>query len=203
MSLPDRSIDPKILKSAKDEFLSKGYADASLRAICQSAGVTTGALYKRFPNKEALFSAVLEPTLKDIERITAETEKRDYDYLEKDQTQIIWDMSEETLQNLVNFVYDRYDGFRLLFCCAEGSPYGNFLHDFVTDYTKKTIAFTEAASKRSGFEVQVDELELHMLLTAFLSTLFEPLIHGLSREEALRHCSFVAKLFNWNAVLGF
>lgn len=89
MSIPDHTIDPKILNSAKEEFLEKGYADASLRTICQKAGVTTGALYKRFPNKEALFRAVLEPTLNDIERIAAETEKKDYDYLEKEQTQTI------------------------------------------------------------------------------------------------------------------
>lgn len=203
MSVPDRTIDPKILDSAKEEFLDKGYADASLRRICQRAGVTTGALYKRFPNKEALFHAVLEPTLRDIESITAETETRDYKYLEAEQTQLIWDMSEDTLKHLVNFFYDRYDGFRLLFCCAEGSPYGNFLHDFVTEYAKKTMAFAETASQKSNAAVQIDEVELHMLLTAFLSTLLEPLIHGLSREEALRHCGFVAKLFNWSAVLGF
>ena len=33
MSLPDHSIDPKILASAKEEFLSKGYVEASLRKI--------------------------------------------------------------------------------------------------------------------------------------------------------------------------
>lgn len=203
MSIPDHTIDPKILNSAKEEFLEKGYADASLRTICQKAGVTTGALYKRFPNKEALFRAVLEPTLNDIERIAAETEKKDYDYLEKEQTQTIWDMSEETLKSWMNFFYDRYDGFRLLLCCAESSPYGNFLHDFVTEHTKKTMTFVNAVSRNGSGDVQIDEVELHMLLTAFWATLMEPLIHGLPREDALRHCNFVARFFNWSAVLGF
>ena len=35
MSLPDRRIDPKILKSAEEEFMEKGFADASLREICK------------------------------------------------------------------------------------------------------------------------------------------------------------------------
>ena len=51
MSLPDRSIDPKILDCAKAEFLEKGFADASLRSICSKAGVTTGALYSAFQEK--------------------------------------------------------------------------------------------------------------------------------------------------------
>lgn len=42
-----------------------------------------------------------------------------------------------------------------------------------------------------------------MLLTAFWSTLFEPIVHDLPLEKALRHCEYVAKLFNWQAIFGF
>ena len=42
MAVPDHSIDPKILESARNEFLSKGFQKASLKEICGSAGVTTG-----------------------------------------------------------------------------------------------------------------------------------------------------------------
>ena len=55
MSVADRSIDPRIMESAKEEFLQKGFLDASLQEICKKAGVTTGALYKRFKGKEELF----------------------------------------------------------------------------------------------------------------------------------------------------
>ena len=37
MSLPDRRIDPKILKSAEEEFMEKGFADASLRGNMQKS----------------------------------------------------------------------------------------------------------------------------------------------------------------------
>lgn len=49
----------------------------------------------------------------------------------------------------------------------------------------------------------IDDEEFHMLHTAYWSTMFEPIVHGLSREKALLHCEIVAKLFNWTAVLGF
>ena len=42
-----------------------------------------------------------------------------------------------------------------------------------------------------------------MLLTAFWSTLFEPIVHDLPLEKALRHCEYVAKLFNWQAIFAF
>lgn len=52
----------RILRSAKAEFLDKGYEKASLRKICADAEVTTGAMYFFFRNKEDLFSKVVEET---------------------------------------------------------------------------------------------------------------------------------------------
>ena len=69
MSVADRSIDPRIMESAKGEFLQKGFLDASLQVICKNAGVTTGALYKRFKGKEELFCALVESTVQDIEEV--------------------------------------------------------------------------------------------------------------------------------------
>ena len=48
----DHETEAKLLASAKSEFLEKGYAKASLRKICANAGMTTGALYFFFKDKE-------------------------------------------------------------------------------------------------------------------------------------------------------
>ena len=45
-----------LIEAAKKEFLEKGYNKASLRTICNKAGMTTGALYFFFDNKEDLYS---------------------------------------------------------------------------------------------------------------------------------------------------
>ena len=68
MSVPDRSIDSRLLSAAMEEFLDKGYENASLKEICRKAGVTTGALYKRFDGKEDLFHALVADTVKGMEQ---------------------------------------------------------------------------------------------------------------------------------------
>lgn len=56
----------RLLKAAKREFALRGYKGASLRQICASAGVTTGALYFFFKNKEDLFRTVVEPVMEPL-----------------------------------------------------------------------------------------------------------------------------------------
>ena len=56
----DKETKSRLLASAKQEFMEKGYLQASLRNICKNAGVTTGALYFFFQDKEDLFASLVE-----------------------------------------------------------------------------------------------------------------------------------------------
>ena len=59
----DKETRQKLLVSAKKEFMEKGYVKASLRNICKNAGVTTGALYFFFKDKEDLFGNLIREPL--------------------------------------------------------------------------------------------------------------------------------------------
>ena len=48
-------IEEKIIKATINFIRTNGYQTVSLRKISQAAGVTTGAFYKRFRNKDVLF----------------------------------------------------------------------------------------------------------------------------------------------------
>jgi AcrR family transcriptional regulator len=203
MANPDRCIDSKILDIARKEFLSKPYDGVSLREVCSKAGVTTGAFYNRYSNKEELFDALVAPTLALVEEYSNQTETASYTRLDEDDLRKIWELTPENQRNIINVFYDNYDGFRLLLNHAEGTKYANFLHDFVSEATSRSLRFIREAYKRGIVPFVIEEEELHMLLTAYWSTMFEPVIHGLPREKALQHSEVVAKLFNWTAVLGF
>lgn len=75
---PTRASTLASLDSARREFLARGFEGASLQSICADAGVTTGALYKRYKGKADLFEAVVAPTLADIRALEEEAKRRDY-----------------------------------------------------------------------------------------------------------------------------
>ena len=69
----------KLLNCAKEEFLAMGFEKASLRRICQKAGVTTGAVYFFFRNKEDLFCQIVSDTAKELSALgTAGTRYASY-----------------------------------------------------------------------------------------------------------------------------
>jgi len=59
-SIPEET-KKNILTAATEEFSAYGFAKASLRHICAKAGVTTGALYSYFKDKDELFETVIAP----------------------------------------------------------------------------------------------------------------------------------------------
>ena len=63
MAVKDHSLDEKIIKAAWNEFMAYGFQKASLHKIANNAGITTGALYTRYKNKDALFCSLVEDAM--------------------------------------------------------------------------------------------------------------------------------------------
>ena len=63
MAKKKSGVYDRVLECAKEEFLSKGFLDASLRTIAQEADTSTGSIYTRFGDKEGLFRAIAEPVV--------------------------------------------------------------------------------------------------------------------------------------------
>lgn len=61
--MADETTRDRILRTAQDLFTTKGFANASVREICEEAAITPPTLYYHFGDKEGLFAAVVEDTL--------------------------------------------------------------------------------------------------------------------------------------------
>lgn len=203
MAKADRSIDPRILESAKKEFLEMGFEKASLKHICQQAEVTTGALYKRYKGKEDLFCAVVSDVVADLNAVRDEKTSARFDDMSDEELVKAWDMDEAYMMWWFQYLYDRHDGFVLLLKCAEGTSYSNFQHDWVESMTQATYDYYMEAKRRGLTHTDISIEEMHILLSAFWTTIYEPFIHDFTWEQLEKHCRLVCDLFNWYQVLGF
>lgn len=173
-----------ILETAKTHFLSDGLTGASLRNIVKDAGLTTGAFYKYYPTKEALFDALTDPYLEHIyeiyDQVIAEFEKLSAD----DQTKNMASISDEGMKQMLNYVYNHYDNFKLLLKCGDSGKYEDFIHGMVAREIKSSHRYLEKM-KEEGVEVPVvDDSLMHMIYTGFFSSIFQIIEHDIDRITA-------------------
>lgn len=62
----------KVLKSALSLFSSKGYSETRMSEIAMSVGISVGALYLRFKNKEELCLELIKDQTKDFEGLAGD-----------------------------------------------------------------------------------------------------------------------------------
>ena len=66
-----RATRASIVAAARELFGEHGYEGTSIDAILKATGIARGALYHHFPNKEALFDAVLDAEIAAIATVSA------------------------------------------------------------------------------------------------------------------------------------
>lgn len=207
MAVADKSIDPRILESAKKEFLKKGYAEAQLKDICREAGVTTGALYKRYKGKEDLFSALVEGAAGDIAEMARCREAQDPGLLTDEELLSAWGMEENaeyswSMQAWFEFLYARKDEFTLLLACAEGTRYGGFIDQWLDRMTEGTYSYLQELERRSMVSSPVSKEELRVILAAFWTMVREPFLQGFDKAQLDVHCGIMCRMFNFKEILG-
>ena len=68
--LPLNNTREKLIKAGTDAFYKNGYLGSSLRQICSACGVTTGAFYFFFSNKEELLCSIVDPVFNQLKTLS-------------------------------------------------------------------------------------------------------------------------------------
>ena len=201
MATPDKSIDPRLLASAKAEFSKHGFLKAELKTICENAGITTGAVYKRYKGKEDLFSAVVGNIADALIRFVQSRSDIDFSALSDDEIYDSWVMSYETMMPLFELLYEHRDTFTLLIDKSAGTRYEGFCHEYVTKMCYAYEQFYTEAYKRGLAKAKVTGEEFHVLLSSFWTCVCEPFIHEMPWGQIEEHCRIVCRFFNWQEVI--
>ncbi|MDO5713353.1 MAG: helix-turn-helix domain-containing protein [Tissierellia bacterium] len=128
-----------LLYVAKSEFLERGYEEASLREIARKSGVTTGAIYGYFKDKNELFETVVKKELHTLMEIHNEF-NHDTNHKTMELLEIFNNFENDVEKQRIliekslsyyKFLYENRALFLLLIYKIEGNRYEKYLDEFI------------------------------------------------------------------------
>ena len=176
----------KILRAAKQEFFTNGFADANVRTIAEKAGVTTGALYNLFDNKDGIFEALVSGVFDEFLNIITNHDAAGAENLDMKMSglSVITEVSQHRFLKMVDFFYGNWDAMKLIVCCSKGSSYEHIFDKAIDIIDHETIQLLKqdgvTISRRIRFFI-------HVMVTVSFENLKEIFYHNLKKTEAVEY----------------
>ncbi len=186
-------VADKIITAAKQEFLDKGYVDASLRTIAAAADTSTNSIYVRFGDKEGLFSAIVEPVLSEMTERFIRIQEHFHQMDPSEQAVQMPRYADGGTLELIDYMYEHIDEFRLLLDSSYGTRFHNFVDELVRIEVEYTYKYMAAVGYSDKFGNAITEKLLHIVTTSRFESIFEIIRHGMSREEAEEYIELLSK----------
>lgn len=187
-----------IIRCMKEEFLTHGYEKASLNNISANVGITTAGLYRHFNGKADMFRRLVQSTLDDFKELSDGNQAQPQAYDNHNPFDANW------AEFWTDFFLAHKDGMKLLVCCSSGSAYESFEEDLIHLEAEGNKRYAEALRALGKTPREVNDMQWHMLATAYVHLVLEIVRHDMTRKEALKHMHFVGDLLypGWRKLLG-
>lgn len=184
----------RILDSGMKMFLENGYERTNLRDLCAAAGITTGSFYRHFTGKEDLFSYFVRPAVEEIRRLFADAEPACREAVESREIRRLWRIVDA--DRLLDYIYRNFDALKLLLKCSDGTRYSDFLNDVVNMEADISLRALRLAKERGLIAAELpSEPEMHLICHAYVSSVFEAVLHDLSRDVMEKYIHTIMTVF--------
>lgn len=192
----------RVMAAASEEFLEYGFEKASMRRVGERCGLTAAGLYRHCRDKEDLFDQLVAPA---VERISAWMDAHLTKYLAAVQEEGNLQWQDSWVDMMREIVYPHMDDYHLLLTCSSGTKYENFLHDFTQTAQEQTLQYLPVLRDKGLAIRAISPMEMHLLFSAYVTALFEPVIHRYALEESMRCLETVEAFFlpGWKVLFGF
>lgn len=204
MRRKDDSAVERILECAKEEFMERGFAEASMRTIAEKAGYTTGMVYARFADKNELFNAIVKEGAEKLYSYFTFVEDEFASFPAERQRAEMHTYVDGKVKEMVDIIYDYFDVFKLIVCKSAGSSYEFYIDKMIEVETENTFRFINVLK---GMGIRTGEIRAdlnHMLASALFNGMFEVVAHDFAKEDALTYIRQLQDFFNagWDKLLG-
>ena len=195
-------VTEKLMECAKEEFLLNGYENTSLRTIAEKAGSSRGAIYIRYPDKESMYRSLVQPAADGFCELLQSVLNQFSAMSGEEQTKQMRRHSDDGFVKVVDYLYEYFDEFKLLFTSGENTIYQEFIHrvgELDTGCTEKYIEVSGNDAISSGR--LTPELS-HLLSSAFYTGMFEVVIHDMPKAQAIEHIQKMRRFYTagWQTI---
>ncbi len=192
----------RVMAAASEEFLEYGFEKASMRRVGERCGLTAAGLYRHCRDKEDLFDQLVAPA---VERISAWMDAHLTKYLAAVQEEGNLQWQDSWVDMMREIVYPHMDDYHLQLTCSSGTKYENFLHDLTQTAQEQTLQYLPVLRDKGLAIRAISPMEMHLLFSAYVTALFEPVIHRYTLEESMRCLETVEAFFlpGWKVLFGF
>ena len=187
MSDASAETKKKILESAMAEFLEKGFMNASLRTIAANAGLTTGAMYRHFKDKDALFCALVDEAIDVTTKTVMMADSSHHLDLENIVSEEHFEKEAEQTNGLLNYIFDNFDAFTLLLTKAAGSTHEHFQEEICELYTKNCEQTFNWMYKNQISTKKIDKMTVHFIASTVINAFVEIITHKMTKKAAFQY----------------
>ena len=169
-----------ILNAAQNEFITKGFKDASMRDIAKHADVGLSNIYNYFKNKDEIFLAIVKPAKDDLFKfITLQHSEENFDSNKISP----FGHREKDIEYYINLLAKYKDEFRLLLYHSQGSSMSNFREVLTDHITRVSHDYMTLEKKHYPDANEVSDFFIHVMSSWIVSILGEIVTHNLSRHS--------------------
>ena len=144
-------------------------------------------------------------TLPAVERINAWIDAHVVRYVDAVNQEEPMQWRDSEIDMMREVVYPNMEEYHLLLAKSQGSQYENFLHDLTERHQNQLLRYMPMLRNQGYPAWDIDPKELHLLLSAYTTAMFEPVVHRYTMEEALHSLKTVEAFFlpGWKQLMGF
>ena len=177
----------KILDSAMEEFLDKGFMSASLRTIAANAGLTTGAMYRHFKDKDALFCALVDDAIDASTKAVMMADISHHLDLDNIVSKKHFEEEDRHTNELLNYIFDNFDAFTLLLTKASGSTHEHFQEEICNLHTKNCEETFNWMYKNGISKKKIDKMTVHFIASTVINAFLEIITHKMTKKAAFQY----------------
>ena len=205
MSESSAETKQKLLESAKKEFLEKGFMNASLRTIAANAGVTTGAMYRHFKDKDAFFCALVDDAIDAATKAVMMADSSHHMNLKMLGSKEHFDEESRQIKGLINYIFDNFDAFTLLLTKGAGSTHEHFQEEICDLYTKNCEQTFNWMYKNQISTKKIDKMTIHFIASTIINAFMEIITHKMTKKAAFQYIENIIEFTRYGMInmIGF